>query len=82
MRGDPTVIEYLNKGLRNELAAVNQYWLHYRSSTIGGYKALAKKSREESMEEMRHADSSPCALSFSMACRICRCSIPSISARP
>ena len=56
MRGDPAVIEYLNKGLRNELAAVNQYWLHYRSSTIGGYKALAKKWREESMEEMQHAD--------------------------
>jgi bacterioferritin len=30
MRGDPAVIEYLNKGLRSELTTINQYWLHYR----------------------------------------------------
>jgi bacterioferritin len=56
MIGDPTVIEYLNKGLRNELTAINQYWLHYRFLDNWGYKALAQKWREESMEEMRHAD--------------------------
>jgi bacterioferritin len=56
MRGDPTVIEYLNKGLRNELAAINQYWLRYRFLDNWGYKAHAKKWREESMEEMRHGD--------------------------
>jgi len=56
MRGDSTVIEYLNKGLRSELTAINQYWLHYRLLNNWGYKALAKKWRQESMEEMQHAD--------------------------
>ncbi|MBX6426832.1 MAG: bacterioferritin [Variibacter sp.] len=56
MRGDPKVIEYLNRGLRSELTAVNQYWLHYRLLDNWGFKALAKKWREESIEEMRHAD--------------------------
>lgn len=56
MKGDAKVIEYLNKGLRSELTAVNQYWLHYRILDNWGYKALAKKWREESIEEMRHAD--------------------------
>ena len=56
MRGDPRVIEYLNRGVRNELAAINQYWLHYRLLDNWGYKLLAKKWREESMEEMQHAD--------------------------
>jgi bacterioferritin len=56
MKGDPKVIEYLNKGLRSELTAVSQYWLHYRLLDNWGYKALAKKWREESIEEMRHAD--------------------------
>jgi bacterioferritin len=56
MRGDPGVIEYLNKGVRSELTAINQYWLHYRLLDNWGYKTLAKKWREESMEEMQHAD--------------------------
>jgi bacterioferritin len=56
MRGDPTVIEYLNKGLRSELTAINQYRLHYRFLDNWGYKALAKKWREESMEEMPEED--------------------------
>jgi bacterioferritin len=56
MRGDPRVIEYLNKGVRSELTAINQYWLHYRLLDNWGYKTLAKKWREESMEEMQHAD--------------------------
>jgi len=56
MRGDPAVIEYLNKGLRSELTAINQYWLHYRLLDNWGYRALAKKWRQESMEEMQHAD--------------------------
>ncbi len=56
MKGDPKVIEYLNKGLRSELTAVSQYWLHYRLLDNWGFKALAKKWREESIEEMRHAD--------------------------
>jgi bacterioferritin len=56
MRGEPRVIEYLNKGVRSELTAINQYWLHYRLLDNWGYKTLAKKWREESMEEMQHAD--------------------------
>lgn len=56
MKGSARVIEYLNKGLRSELAAVNQYWLHYRLLDDWGFGKLAKKEREESIEEMQHAD--------------------------
>ncbi len=56
MKGDPKVIEYLNTGLRHELTAVNQYWLHYRLLDNWGYRALAKHWRKESIEEMEHAD--------------------------
>ena len=56
MRGDAKVIEYLNKGLRSELTAINQYWLHYRILDNWGFEELAKKWRKESIEEMEHAD--------------------------
>lgn len=56
MKGDARVIEYLNRGLRSEMTAVNQYWLHYRILDDWGYSALAKQWREESIEEMKHAD--------------------------
>ena len=56
MKGDAKVIEYLNQGLRHELTAVNQFWLHYRLFDNWGYNELAKKWREESIEEMEHAD--------------------------
>ena len=56
MKGDAKVIEFLNRGLRSELTAVNQYWLHYRMLENWGYLALAKKWRKESIEEMHHAD--------------------------
>src|SRR5438477_10678930 len=56
MKGEPKVIDYLNRGLRHELTAVNQYWLHYRLLDNWGYKALAKYWRKESIEEMQHAD--------------------------
>jgi len=56
MQGDARVIEFLNRGLRHELAAINQYWLHYRLLDNWGYRALAKKWRQESIEEMQHAD--------------------------
>ena len=56
MKGDPQVIEYLNRALRSELTAVSQYWLHYRLQEDWGLGRMAKKSREESIEEMHHAD--------------------------
>ncbi len=56
MKGNPKVIDYLNKALRHELTAVNQYWLHYRLLDNWGYKALAKQWRKELIEEMQHAD--------------------------
>ena len=56
MKGDPGVIDYLNKALRHELTAINQYWLHYRLLDNWGYKSLAKQWRKESIEEMEHAD--------------------------
>jgi bacterioferritin len=56
MKGDDRVIDYLNRGLRHELTAVNQYWLHYRLLDNWGYKELAKTWRKESIEEMNHAD--------------------------
>ena len=56
MRGEPVVVDYLNKSLRHELTAVNQYWLHYRLLDNWGYKSLAKQWRKESIEEMQHAD--------------------------
>lgn len=56
MKGDDKVIEYLNAGLRSELTAVSQYWLHYRLQEDWGLGKLAAKSRAESIEEMHHAD--------------------------
>ncbi|MCL4167957.1 UNVERIFIED_CONTAM: hypothetical protein GTU68_062487 [Idotea baltica] len=56
MNGDKKVIEYLNGALRSELTAVSQYWLHYRLQEDWGLGHMAKKSREESIEEMNHAD--------------------------
>ena len=56
MKGDEKVIEFLNKALRSELTAVSQYWLHYRLQEDWGLGHMAKKSREESIEEMHHAD--------------------------
>jgi bacterioferritin len=56
MKGDKDVIGYLSKGVRHELAAINQYWLHYRLFKNWGYGKLARKQRAESIEEMAHAD--------------------------
>jgi bacterioferritin len=56
MKGDEKVIDYLNRALRSELTAVSQYWLHYRLQEDWGLGHMAKKSREESIEEMHHAD--------------------------
>ncbi len=56
MNGDKKVVEYLNTALRAELTAVSQYWLHFRLQEDWGLGHMAKKSREESIEEMNHAD--------------------------
>jgi bacterioferritin len=56
MQGDPKVIEYLNDALRNELTAINQYWLHYRLLDHWGVHKLAAFERHESIDEMKHAD--------------------------
>ena len=56
MKGEIQVIERLNEALFLELGAVNQYWLHFRLLEDWGYFKLAKKEREELIEEMHHAD--------------------------
>jgi bacterioferritin len=56
MKGDPKVLEYLNEVLKNELTAINQYWLHYRMYDHWGVKKLAEFERHESIDEMKHAD--------------------------
>ena len=56
MQGDVKVIEYLNTALRQELTAINQYWLHYRFLQNWGLLDMAKVWRKESIEEMNHAD--------------------------
>ena len=56
MKGDEKVVEYLNEVLKNELTAINQYWLHYRMLDHWGVKKLAQFERHESIDEMKHAD--------------------------
>ena len=56
MKGDDRVIEFLNVVLKNELTAINQYWLHYRMLDHWGVKKLAEFERHESIDEMKHAD--------------------------
>src|ERR1700741_16661 len=56
MKGDKKVIQLLNEALKNELTAVNQYWLHYRMLDNWGINRLAEFERHESIDEMKHSD--------------------------
>ncbi|WP_417593584.1 bacterioferritin [Parasphingorhabdus sp.] len=56
MKGDTKVVEFLNEALKNELTAINQYWLHYRMLDNWGVSKLAEFERHESIDEMKHAD--------------------------
>jgi len=56
MKGDPRVIQYLNEALMQELTSINQYFLHARMYEHMGLKKLYEKEREESIDEMKHAD--------------------------
>ena len=56
MQADKDVIKHLQAQLKNELTAINQYYLHYRVLKHWGFDKLAKKEYEESIGEMKHAD--------------------------
>ncbi|HLU66798.1 MAG TPA: bacterioferritin [Kofleriaceae bacterium] len=56
MKGHPKVLELLNDLLTNELTSINQYFIHAKMCENWGYSRLAHKVREESIDEMKHAD--------------------------
>lgn len=56
MQGDTKVIQYLNRALKNELTAINQYFLHARMYQNWGLNELGEHERQESLDEMKHAD--------------------------
>ena len=56
MKGNPKVVKELNDALREELTAINQYFLHAEMCENWGYEKLAKHTRKESIEEMQHAE--------------------------
>jgi bacterioferritin len=56
MKGDPRIIDMLNEVLTGELTAINQYFLHAKMCLNWGYDYLGKKIREESIDEMKHAE--------------------------
>jgi bacterioferritin len=56
MQGDPDILTALNEILTSELTAINQYFIHHKMLENWHYKRLSKNKREESIEEMKHAD--------------------------
>jgi bacterioferritin len=56
MQGDPDVLKLLNEQLTSELTAINQYFLHSKMQENWGFTELAKRTRDESIEEMHHAE--------------------------
>ena len=56
MKGDPKILDILNDVLTAELTAINQYFIHAKMMKNWGYDRLAHKEREESIDEMKHAD--------------------------
>lgn len=56
MKGDADVIDFLNELLTHELTAINQYFVHAKMCANWGYHRIAKRKRQESIEEMNHAD--------------------------
>jgi bacterioferritin len=57
MKGNPKVIEQLNRALREELTAINQYFVHAEMCENWGYDKLAKYIKKQSIDEMKHAES-------------------------
>ena len=56
MKGDPQVLSHLQAQLKNELTAINQYFVHYRMFKHWGFERIARKEYDESIGEMKHAD--------------------------
>ena len=56
MKGNKIIIDHLNNVLKNELTAINQYFLHSKMFSDWGYNSLAEYEKKESIDEMKHAD--------------------------